>query len=144
MCIRDRAWNDLTTAPIPKWTAGRIREAEKALQRRPFEQWREVFKRINASPFLRGLKGDWRADIDWALRPGGTKPESALKVLEGAYDDGVMRLEPAPALPSCAVCGGVAPAQVWGVDLCHQCAATVPPEVDDLASAARWVEERAA
>ena len=52
----------------------------------PLLLWREVFARIQASPFCRGEDGGWKADIDWALRPAGKKPETALKVLEGAYD----------------------------------------------------------
>lgn len=80
------AWNSTVTAPIPKWQEGRTGIALKALERRPLDEWREVFRRIQASAFCRGSTG-WRADIDWALRAGGTKPEPALKVLEGAYDD---------------------------------------------------------
>ena len=82
------SWNELTKPPIPKWTAGRVQTAQAALERRPLEQWREVFERINKSDFLRGQSGTWKADIDWALRPEGTKPEPALKVLEGTYDNG--------------------------------------------------------
>lgn len=82
------SWNELTKPPIPRWTAGRVKAAQAALERRPLEQWREVFERINKSDFLRGQSGKWKADIDWALRPEGTKPEPALKVLEGTYDNG--------------------------------------------------------
>lgn len=82
------AWNELTTAPIARWQAGREVTAAAALKRRPLEQWREVFTRINASSFCRGADGGWVADIDWALRAEGKKPETALKVLEGAFDRG--------------------------------------------------------
>jgi len=84
------AWNELTTSPLPRWEAGRVNEATAALSRRPLSQWREIFARISASAFCRGEAGGdrgWRADVDWALRAGGSKPEPALKVLEGAYDD---------------------------------------------------------
>jgi hypothetical protein len=88
------AWNELTRAPLPRWEAGRAKEALAALARRPLSQWREIFAKIAASTFCRGESGrdgSWRADIDWALRPGGAKPEPALKVLEGAYDDRTAR-----------------------------------------------------
>jgi hypothetical protein len=45
-----------------------------------------VFTRINASAFLRGSDGGWKADFDWAIRAEGKKPEPATRVLEGAYD----------------------------------------------------------
>ena len=80
------AWNNLTSLPIPRWTKGREKEAARALKRRSLEEWCEVFRRIDASDFLRGGTG-WCADIDWALRAPGRKPESALKVLEGNYDN---------------------------------------------------------
>lgn len=80
------AWNDNTTPPLARWESGRDGIATNALKRRPLEQWVEVFKRINASPFCRGEDGGWKADVDWALRPEGRKPETAMKVLEGAYD----------------------------------------------------------
>lgn len=79
-------WNETTTAPLSRWHSGREELARAALKRRTLEQWREVFARINASAFCRGQDGGWRADIDWALRPEGKKPETALKVLEGAFD----------------------------------------------------------
>jgi hypothetical protein len=81
------AWNNLTSLPIPRWTKGREKEAARALKRRSLKEWCEVFRRIEASDFLRGTKGDWKADIDWALKPGGTKAEPALRVLEGAFDN---------------------------------------------------------
>lgn len=84
LALRD-AWNSHTTPPIPRWQDGRDKAALAALNRRPLEQWVEVFKRIEASPFCRGEKG-WKADIDWALRPAGKKPEPAQKLLEGSFD----------------------------------------------------------
>lgn len=83
------AWNDTTTAPLPRWSQTpkpRRKAALNALKRRPLEEWRAVFRRVEASPFCRGSTG-WVADIDWALRPDGKKPETATLVLEGKYDD---------------------------------------------------------
>lgn len=130
------AWNELTTAPIAKWTAGRTKTAQEALKRRSLEQWREVFTRINATPFLRGEKpgSNWKADIDWALRAEGKKPESALKVLEGAFDDnGPSQLRLQPQGPACVGCGGpgVTGWPELGVPTCHPCAG----------EAVRWSED---
>lgn len=85
-----QAWNDDTTAPLPRvtlpLTKTRRTAAKSALERRPLSEWRAVFRRINASTFLRGADGGWKADFDWAIRAEGKKPESAMKVLEGAFD----------------------------------------------------------
>lgn len=82
------AWNSITTPPIARWLAGREKQALAALKRRPLEQWREVFAKIQASAFCRGESeaGRWVATIDWAIRPAGKDSEPALKVLEGAFD----------------------------------------------------------
>jgi hypothetical protein len=59
--------------------AARIREHRPD----PLAWWRSVLATVNASPFLRGEKGDWVASFDWLL-----KPANLLKVEEGAYADG--------------------------------------------------------
>lgn len=87
--LRD-AWNELTALPIPRWgktSDGRRKAAQRALTRRPFEEWREVFRRIGRSTFCQG-DGDqrWIADVDWAMRPEGKKPEPAATVLDGKFD----------------------------------------------------------
>lgn len=78
------AWNSITTPPIARWTAGRADVALEALKRRPLAEWREVFRLVEASAFCRGSTG-FVASIDFVLRPEGKKPETALRVLEGAY-----------------------------------------------------------
>lgn len=84
------AWNEITKPPLPKiQELGKARKAQAraALERRPLEEWRSIFERINRSPLCRGEVGSgWVADFDWATRPEGKKPEPALKVLEGAFD----------------------------------------------------------
>jgi hypothetical protein len=85
------AWNTDTTPPLPKVTLpiGKTRRKafEEALRRRSLPEWRRVFQRINASAFCRGSSDSgWVADVDWATRPEGKKPEPAAKVLEGSYD----------------------------------------------------------
>lgn len=90
--LRD-AWNALTSRPLPRWSTDvptskhRRKAALAALERRPLEQWREVFKLVEASAFCRGSTG-WTADVDWAIRPSGAKPEPAAKLLEGSYSGG--------------------------------------------------------
>lgn len=78
------AWNSITTPPIARWTAGRADLAIEALKRRPLAEWREVFRLVESSAFCRGSTG-FVASIDFVLRPEGKKPETALRVLEGAY-----------------------------------------------------------
>lgn len=91
VALRD-AWNAHTAPPIPRWTpkSDLLRKmAAAALARRPLAQWVEVFKRIQASPKLRGEDpslGGWKADVEWALRPEGKKQEPAQTVLDGKWD----------------------------------------------------------
>lgn len=133
------AWNELTSKPIARWHSGREELALKALARRPLEQWREVFRRIGASEFCKGTgPKKWVANIDWALRDEGPKPESAMKILEGAFD-GAQPSEAdaaAAALPTCAApdCNRAAPTG-WpdlGVPCCHEHAT----------EASRWCNEQ--
>lgn len=91
-------WNELTTKPIPRClevTEGRRRAIGKRLIERPLEQWAEVFKAIEASPFCRGENDrGWRATLDWVLRP-----ETATKVLEGKYARADESQEDSPHIP---------------------------------------------
>jgi hypothetical protein len=80
-------WNTLTTPPIPKCRAlskMRSLRARCRLAERPLAEWREVVERINASRFCRGEsdRGTWVATFDWLLQP-----DTALRVLEGKYDN---------------------------------------------------------
>lgn len=84
-------WNITTTPPLPRVDEGaigklRTAQLEAALKRRALPEWRRIFELVNASAYCRGSKG-WRADIDWATRPEGKKPEPAVKILEGAFAD---------------------------------------------------------
>lgn len=85
------AWNETAgAAGCPRWVEtpeARAAAADKALKRRPLEQWVRVFQAIAADPFANGKDpkaGGWVADVDYAMRPGGRKPEPALKYLERA------------------------------------------------------------
>ncbi len=90
-----RAWNDLTALPLPRWadrpSKSRDKRAKDALERRSLEGeqgWAAVFTRVNLSSFCRGRNDrGWVADVDFVIRPDGKEPETALKVLEGKYDD---------------------------------------------------------
>jgi uncharacterized protein YdaU (DUF1376 family) len=80
-------WNELASGPIRRCaelTDKRRRFARARLRERPIDEWRVVIQRINASKFCRGEtdRGDWVADFDWLL-----KPDTAVRVLEGSYDD---------------------------------------------------------
>lgn len=47
------------------------------------DYWRSLFAQVNRSDFLTGRKTDFRADLEWLLRP-----ENFAKVIEGRYDAG--------------------------------------------------------
>lgn len=154
------AWNELTPEPIPRWReTGKVRKklAQEALKRRPLAEWREVFRKIGSSPFCRGETNGWRADPDWALRAEGRKPETAAKVLDGAYDAASPKPSANRSVGShanvdgdCEVCGHQAYGLVWGHRLCARCVGTwdgssPPRDVEDLTAwTAKWVADRRA
>jgi len=120
-------WNAEAHEALPRWKEmppKRVTAARARLRERPLEAWREVIRRISASAFCRGEKGDWRATPDWLLRP-----DTAAKVLEGQYDDtgppqriGPQRATPRPE-PPCEGCGATTGyrAKCWGHVLCPSC-----------------------
>jgi hypothetical protein len=52
------------------------------LREHGIDGWREVLAKVEASPFLRGEKTSFRADLDWL-----SGPKNFAKVLAGKYDD---------------------------------------------------------
>lgn len=79
-------WNAEAHPVLPRWqgmSETRKRRAVARLRERPLSAWREVIRRLSASPFCRGEEGGtgWRASPDWLLQP-----DVADKVLEGKYD----------------------------------------------------------
>ncbi len=83
-------WNEVVTN-LPKCEAfspDRLRHAKARSGEQPdLRWWRQVFERMDVSDFLTGRKPsrdhpNWRADIDFALKPG-----NAGKVMEGKYDN---------------------------------------------------------
>lgn len=80
-------WNSLTHPPIPRCrelSDKRKRHCAARLRERPIEQWAEVIARIQSSSFCRGeTGGKWVATFDWLVE----QPDTAVKVLEGKYDD---------------------------------------------------------
>lgn len=80
-------WNEVTHPPIPHCrdlTSKRKRHGRMRLTERNLDGWREVFERIQASDFCRGINDrGWAASFDWAIG----SPDVAVKVLEGKYDN---------------------------------------------------------
>jgi hypothetical protein len=84
-------WNEERIEPLPKVSIvndARRKKEILALKAFPHEWWREIFQKINSTPFCIGQgEGGWIANYDWAL---GTHSKSgtlnAIRVLEGIYD----------------------------------------------------------
>jgi hypothetical protein len=96
------AWNAITTPPIPrcqKLTASRRAKIRARLKERSLDDWRDVFRRVEASRFLHGeSEKGWRIDLDWLLK----NQDHVEHVLDGRYDD-----RPASATPKATSLGGV-------------------------------------
>ena len=81
------AWNEIAPPECPRVTRLTDKRRAKARQRLrenpEAEFWREAIESMHERPFLRGggPRG-WRADFDWFLQP-----DSAVRVLEGAFMD---------------------------------------------------------
>lgn len=67
---------------VRQLTEPRKKRLAKAIDELGAEGLRDFFRRVEASDFLSGRKTDWRADLDWIL-----KPEHVTKILEGSYDN---------------------------------------------------------
>jgi len=79
-------WNqEAKTLPkATKLTEARRRKILARLRERPLDEWRQVFRRMERSSFLRGESGgSFRADLDWIIANEG----NTFKVIEGRYDD---------------------------------------------------------
>ena len=78
-------WNS-NRGELPKALAmspGRTRAAKARLSERSLDEWQNVIQRIANSPFCLGRnERGWVASFDWLLRP-----DTALRVLEGKYDE---------------------------------------------------------
>lgn len=91
-------WNAASTGRIPKARDSEDRrpKLKRWLEKHSLEEWRLLCARVNASPLLRGDKGEWRATLDWVL-----KPANLTKILDGNYDDGPSTAA-APAADPCS------------------------------------------
>ena len=76
-------------------SAARRKKAQQYLAAFPAEAWwREVFRQMHRSRFLRGLQpkspghASFVADLDWLLSKGKDGSENAVKVHDGKYHDG--------------------------------------------------------
>lgn len=67
---------------ITKLTEARIRSINARLKEYTEEEIAEAFRKAEASAFLRGETGTWRASFDWMM-----KPSNLPKIIEGNYDD---------------------------------------------------------
>jgi hypothetical protein len=79
-------WNEIVAGVLSTVRQPLSKEREKKsatrLKERPFEEWREIFRLMIATPFLCGSNDrGWKADFDWIIANDG----NAAKVLEGKY-----------------------------------------------------------
>jgi hypothetical protein len=101
-----RLWNETAHPSLPRWQAmpkGRKTAARARIREHPWAYWVQVIQRINASSFCLGENNrGWRANPDFLLRP-----DTAAKVLEGAYDDKPQgrSIDQHPDMPRCHVEG---------------------------------------
>jgi hypothetical protein len=80
-------WNNAIVPPLPpvdELTPSRRQRILAALNEQPFMAWQVIFARVAKSSFLRG-GGDrgFVANLWWLIE----KPERAIAVMEGQYDD---------------------------------------------------------
>lgn len=79
-------WNEvcLNLPKVKESTPGRLKKESTRFKVRPFEQWREVFEKLEKSSFCKGINDrEWKATFDWII----DNDENSVKVLEGKYDD---------------------------------------------------------
>lgn len=78
-------WNGCAGPVFPhihKLTESRRRSWRSRWAEKPDEEyWRSVIARMRKSPFCCGETSTWKANVDFFLRP-----DTAIKVMEGAYD----------------------------------------------------------
>lgn len=78
-------WNLISGISRCRFVTEKRRRAITARMKDKFwrENWRAAMQKVARSPFCRGSsKSGWIADIDWFLRP-----DTVVRLLEGAYDD---------------------------------------------------------
>lgn len=95
-------WNATASGRIPKARSSddRTPKLRRWLEKHSLEEWRLLCVRVNASPLLRGDKGEWRATLDWVL-----KPANLTKILDGNYDDAPQNVVVAPKGLPCSEIG---------------------------------------
>jgi hypothetical protein len=74
---RVKVWNKKRAQALNARVRERLKEGKPA---DTVSYWREFFEQVRASDFLCGRKTDFRADLEWLLRP-----ENFAKVIEGRY-----------------------------------------------------------
>jgi hypothetical protein len=74
-----KAWTPKRAKALNARIAERLHDGKPA---DATDYWRTFFVNVGASDFLCGRSGDFRADLEWLLRP-----ENFLKVIEGRYEN---------------------------------------------------------
>jgi len=73
---RVRIWNDKRRRLLQtRWAEDRERQS--------LDWWRGFFEYISQSDFLTGRRTDWKADLEWIVRP-----ENFIKIINGRYHRG--------------------------------------------------------
>lgn len=121
---------------VTKITASRKKSTDARLLERPFADFERALDELNASAFCRGEvvprdgSQPWAANFDWFI-----KPDSVVKLLEGAYrdrktpvsktrpnpDEGILSRAEAMRGKTCLRCGAAAECAAFGVDWCYRC-----------------------
>jgi len=78
-------WNEICTSlqKCIKITPKRRKHIQARLKEYTIDEWADIMKRIEESPFCRGENDrGWQATIDWLV----SSPDTAVKVMERKYD----------------------------------------------------------
>ena len=73
--VKPKLWNGTRKANL-------INRWKEDPERQRVEWWREYFNMVKSSPFLTGIKTEWKADLGWLV-----KADNMVKVLEGKYNN---------------------------------------------------------
>jgi len=74
--------NCTSFSKVQTLTNARIRAIDACMERFSLDDCLTVFRKAEASPFLKNHDGGWTVDFDWLM-----KTENFVKTLEGKYDD---------------------------------------------------------
>jgi hypothetical protein len=97
-------WNTTCGDKLPRAQAHMLLDRRRALRTvlaremgSSIEAWQRFCQRVRAAPHLTGENNrDWRASLDWCL-----KPANAIKIIEGKYDRSAAPREPGKSYAGC-------------------------------------------